>query len=128
MSIPEHDGPAGHGNAGATEAVPASQAGDAPESHNRTNEAVMAVATVGAVAVGAAVFEIALIPGIAIGVAAMVVPKYVPKVGSALMPMFRASVGGAYRLGHKAREMMAEAKEQLRDIVAEPAAPKARTI
>ena len=91
---------------------------DAPEDHDRTNEAVMIAATVGVVAVGAALFEIALLPGIAIGVATMLVPKYLPKMGSALTPMFRSSVRGAYKLGRKTREMIAEAREQMQDIAA----------
>jgi hypothetical protein len=91
----------------------------------------MAGATVGAVAVGAVLFEIALLPGIAIGVAAMLVPKFVPKAGAALTPVFRSSVRGAYRLGQKTRTMMAEAKEHMHHIFAEAhaerEAPKART-
>jgi hypothetical protein len=89
----------------------------AAESH--TNEAVTVAATVGVVAVGAALFEVALLPGIALGVAAMLAPKYVPKMGDAIAPMFRSSVRGAYKLSQKTREMMAEAKEQMSDIVAE---------
>ncbi len=92
---------------------------DHEASNARTNEAVTVAATVGVVAVGAALFEVALLPGIALGVAAMLAPKYVPKVGAALTPMFRSSVRGAYKLGQKTREMMAEAKEQMHDIVAE---------
>ena len=65
----------------------------AAESH--TNEAVTVAATVGVVAVGAALFEVALLPGIALGVAAMLAPKYVPKMGEAVAPMFRSSVRGA---------------------------------
>jgi Protein of unknown function (DUF5132) len=101
------------------------------EAQERTNEAVTVAATVGVVAVGAALFEIALLPGIALGVAAMLAPKYVPKVGSALTPMFRSTVRGAYKLGQKTKEMVAEAKEQVHDIVAEVHAegdaPKAAT-
>jgi hypothetical protein len=119
MSIPEHNGPAGDGSAGATKAEPAHQAHDAPAPADRISEAVMAGATVGVVAVGAVLFEIALLPGIAIGVAAMLVPKFVPKAGAALTPMFRSSVRGVYRLSHKTRTMVAEAKEHVDDIVAE---------
>ena len=76
-------------------------------------------ATVGVVAVGVALFEVALLPGMVIGVAAMLAPRYVPKVGAVLTPMLRSSVRGAYKLGQKTSEMMAEAKEQVQDIVAE---------
>jgi hypothetical protein len=113
MPNPEHNGHAGEVNSGAP--APASETND----EARTNEAVTVAATVGVVAVGAAIFEVALIPGIALGVAAMLAPKYVPKVGAALTPMFRSSVRGAYKLGQKTREMRAEAKEQMHDIVAE---------
>ena len=40
---------------------------------------VTTAATIGVVAAGAALFEIALIPGIAIGGAVVLAPKYVPK-------------------------------------------------
>jgi hypothetical protein len=121
MANPEHNGHAGHINSGAMDA------GTGPEGHDpadapvsdRTNEVVTVAATVGVVAVGAALFEVALLPGIALGVAAMLAPKYVPKMGAALTPMFRSSVRGVYKLGQKSREMMAEAKEQMHDIVAE---------
>ena len=83
------------------------------------NEAVTVAATVGVVAVGVALFEAALLPGMAIGVAAMLAPKYVPKMGAALTPMFKSTVRGAYKFGQKTREMVAEAKEQVHDIVAE---------
>lgn len=85
----------------------------------RNNEAITIAATVGVVAVGAALFEVALLPGIALGICAMLAPKYVPKAGAALTPMFRSSVRGVYKLGQKSREMMAEAKEQVHDIMAE---------
>jgi hypothetical protein len=117
MANPEHNGHAGEPHSGAPEVEPESETHEA--THLGTNEAVTVAATVGVVAVGAALFEIALLPGIALGVAAMLAPKYVPKVGAALTPMFRSSVRGAYKLGQKTREMMAEAKEQVHDIVAE---------
>jgi hypothetical protein len=83
------------------------------------SELVATAATVAVVGVGAAVFEAALIPGIVLGVAAMWAPKYFPKMGEALHPLFRSTVRGAYKLGNKTREMMAEAQEQVHDIVAE---------
>jgi hypothetical protein len=42
-----------------------------------------------------------------------------PNIGSAVAPMFRSSVRGAYRLGQRTREMVAEAQEHVNDIVAE---------
>ena len=82
-------------------------------------DVVATVATVAVVGIGAAAFEAALLPGIVLGVAAMWAPKYFPKMGEALNPLFRSAVRGCYKLGHKTREMMAEAQEQVHDIVAE---------
>jgi hypothetical protein len=65
------------------------------------HEAMTVAATVGIVAVGAALFEVALLPGIALGVAAMLAPKYVPKMGAALTPVFRSTVRGAYKFGQR---------------------------
>jgi Protein of unknown function (DUF5132) len=77
------------------------------------------VATVAVVAVGAALFETALLPGLALGVAAVAAPKYLPKLGGALNPLFKSTVRGTYKLAQKSREMFAEAKEQVNDIMAE---------
>src|SRR5215831_377908 len=77
------------------------------------------VATVVVVAAGAALFEAALLPGIAIGVAAVAVPKYFPKLAGALNPLFKSTVRGTYKFAQKSREMFAEAHEQVNDIVAE---------
>jgi Protein of unknown function (DUF5132) len=92
---------------------------DSHEPNPAVNEAVTVAATVGVVAAGVALFEVALLPGMVIGVAAMLAPKYVPKMGAALTPMFKSTVRGAYKFGQKTREMVAEAKEQVHDIVAE---------
>jgi hypothetical protein len=49
----------------------------------------------------------------------MWLPQYLPKMGAALNPLFRSTVRGAYKIGQKTKEMMAEAQEQVHDIVAE---------
>ena len=77
------------------------------------------VATVVVVAAGAALFEAALLPGIAIGVAAVAAPKYFPKIAAGLSPLFKSTVRGTYKLAQKSKEMFAEAHEQVHDIVAE---------
>jgi Protein of unknown function (DUF5132) len=77
------------------------------------------VATVAVVAVGAALFETALLPGLALGVAAVAAPKYLPKLGAALNPLFKSTVRGTYKFAQKSREMFAEAQEHVHDIVAE---------
>jgi Protein of unknown function (DUF5132) len=103
----------------------------AQETNQETTEAIQdrsdivaTVATVAVVGVGAAVFEAALLPGIVLGVAAMWLPQYFPKMGEALNPLVRSTVRGAYKISHKTREMMAEAQEQFHDIAAEVHAEK----
>jgi hypothetical protein len=112
----EHNG---HATDPSHPAEAATAADEGHEPNPAVNEAVTVAATVGVVAAGVALFEVALLPGMAIGVAAMLAPKYVPKMSAALNPLFKSTVRGAYKFGRKTREMMAEAKEQVHDIVAE---------
>ncbi len=82
-------------------------------------DAQTAIATAGVIVIGAALIEVALIPGMIVGVAAALAPKYVPAISENLRPAFRSIVRGAYKFGRKAREAAAEAQEQVQDIVAE---------
>lgn len=95
--------------------------------HDGEPELMTKVATVGVIAVGAALFEAALIPGMIIGVCAMLVPRALPRIGAAVQPAVRGAVRGAYKLGQQARHAFAEAHEQVQDIVAETNAPPAVT-
>ena len=79
--------PESNGHAHASEEEHAHAEGDAAanghdEAHEGPSEAVTVAATVGVVAVGAVLWEVALLPGIALGVVAMLAPKYVPRLGS----------------------------------------------
>jgi hypothetical protein len=104
----------------ATDAVePADPADLLDEKADEHAVLVATAATVGVVGVGVAVFEAALLPGVVLGVAAMLVPKYLPRMSASLTPLFRSTVKGVYKAGQKTREMMAEAKEHVHDIVAE---------
>ncbi len=106
-----------------------------PEQEN--NDLVGKVVLVGAIGIGAALIESALIPGMIIGAAAVLAPKFVPEIGNRLRPLFKSSIRGAYKLTEKTREAFAEAHEQVQDIMAEarhedteaaaskPAAPQA---
>ena len=94
----EHNGHAADSSHPADEAT---AAGEAHEPNPAVNEAVTVAATVGVVAAGVALFEVALLPGMVIGVAAMLAPKYVPKMGAALTPMFKSTVRGAYKFGQQ---------------------------
>jgi hypothetical protein len=106
------------GDTGAHSARPANSDGKAAGNMCGDDIATTA-AVVGVVAVGAVIFEAALIPGMILGVGAMLVPKVLPRLGEGLEPAFRATVRGAYKVGRKARHAFAEAKEQVHDVVAE---------
>ena len=86
------------------------------------------VATVGVVGVGVAVFEAALLPGVVLGVVAMAAPKLLPRVGSALNPIFKTTVRGIYKIGQKTKEMVHETHEHVQDIVAEVDAEAKRDV
>jgi hypothetical protein len=43
----------------------------------------------------------------------------VPQLGSALKPLFKSTVRGAYKVTQKTREFVAETQEHVQDIVAE---------
>jgi hypothetical protein len=83
------------------------------------DDAIKTATTIGVVAIGAALIEVSLIPGLVIGVAATLAPKVVPRLGTSMQPMIKSVVRGAYKFGRKTRETMAEAHEQVHDIVAE---------
>ncbi len=121
-SIKQRKEPAGKGMTDETQ----STATDGPDPSATTNGADSACAdltttavTVGVIFVGAALIEVGLIPGMIIGAAAVLAPKYVPKIGTTLQPLFRSAVRGAYKVGRKAREAAAEAHEHVQDIMAE---------
>jgi hypothetical protein len=94
---------------------------DGADEHDESHEGGInkTVATVVVVAAGAALFEAALLPGLVIGVAAMAAPKYLPKLASSLNPLFKSTVRGTYKFAQKSKEMFAEAREQVHDVVAE---------
>jgi len=83
------------------------------------DELVAAAATVVVVGAGVIIFEAALLPGFVLGIATMLVPKYLPKLGGAVSPVFKSTVRGAYRMGQKTREMVADVHGQVNNIVAE---------
>jgi hypothetical protein len=80
---------------------------------NKTAAAVVVVAA------GAALFETALLPGLALGVAAIVAPKYVSRLTGAIAPIFKSTVRATFKLANKPREAFAEAQQQIHGIIAE---------
>ena len=83
------------------------------------DEMIATAATVAVVGAGVIIFEAALLPGLVLGIATMLVPKYLPRLGGAVSPLVKSTVRGAYKMGQKTREMVAEAQEHVHDIVAE---------
>ncbi|HUB63416.1 MAG TPA: DUF5132 domain-containing protein [Methylocella sp.] len=86
---------------------------------------VAEVATIGVVAAGVAIVEAALLPGVVIGVAAALAPKFLPKLSTRLKPLFNSTVRGAYKLSRKARSAVGEFQERVNDITAEVKAEEA---
>jgi Protein of unknown function (DUF5132) len=105
-------------------------AGEAADEHDDQESGGInkTVATVVVVAAGAALFEAALLPGLVLGVAAMAAPKYLPKLSSALGPVFKSTVRGTFKLAQKSKEAFAEAHEHVNDIVAEVRAEDADNV
>ena len=113
-------------NAGADQNAEAAAAEEAVHSGEHCeNSFATNAATIGVVAVGAALIEAALLPGILIGVAAAMAPKYLPKVGERIQPLMHSTLRGVYKLGHKARACVGEVHEHINDIAAEVHAEEA---
>ncbi|MDQ6666357.1 MAG: DUF5132 domain-containing protein [Acidobacteriota bacterium] len=77
------------------------------------------VATVAAVGIGVALIEAELIPGMLIGVAAMLAPNLLPRIGNALRPFIKGAMKAGYAVVEKTKETVGEANEHMQDIVAE---------
>ena len=98
MQTPKHEG---NGSLETSEHVHAPETEGVEPAGEDRSDMVATVATVAVVGIAAAAFEAALLPGIVLGVAAVAVPKYLPKMGAALNPLFRSTVRGAYKIGQK---------------------------
>ena len=59
------------------------------------DELVATAATVAVVGAGVIIFEAALLPGLVLGIATMLVPKYLPRLGGAVSPLVKSTVRGA---------------------------------
>jgi hypothetical protein len=92
---------------------------DFDESGEDQDELVATAATVAVVGAGVIIFEAALLPGLVLGICTMLVPKYLPKIGSAVNPLVKSTVRSAYKMGQKTKEVFADVQEQVHDIVAE---------
>jgi len=81
----------------------------------------------GTLVTGAAVALIKpdLLPGMAVGVAAALGPKLLPAVGSLLRPVVKTAVRAGYATAVATRGVVAEAGEQVQDMIAEARADTA---
>lgn len=113
-----HDAQAHSENAAADPSAE-THASPADAATSNRDKIVATAATIGVAGVAAVVFEAALIPGMILGVAAVLAPTYVPRLGAALNPLFRSTIRGAYKLGQKTKEAASEVREQMNDIAAE---------
>jgi hypothetical protein len=89
-----------------------------PPSENGTaksNDLAAKAATIAVVGVGVALISTELIPGMLIGVAAALLPGMGPK----LRPFLKSTVKAGFSAVRKTREMIAEAGEQVQDMLAE---------
>lgn len=112
--------------AGLSSQKPESVVGDAKRSSNLIDRGkdllsgeAGGVATAAAIVVGAALIEVSLIPGLIIGAGAILLGKLFPEMSGYVRPMVKSAVRAGFSMGQKAREVMAEASEQVHDLVAE---------
>lgn len=77
------------------------------------------LATAVLVGTGVAIIEPELIPGMLIGAGAWLAPKILPVMGGMLRPVVKGIVKAGYAATVTVRQAVAEASEQVEDIVAE---------
>jgi len=93
--------------------------GDATAVHALNPGMGVSLGTAAAVGIGVAFIEEELLLGVAIGVGAMLAPQLMANMGRALRPAVKTAVRAGYKFVSTTRETIAEATEQLEDIVAE---------
>ena len=103
------------------EAAPLPPSRPAPGAGEMENIFGSRLATVAVVGIGVALIEVEWIPGMLIGIGAMLAPKFLNRVGAGLRPVVKGAMSAAYALVEKTKETVAEASEQYQDIVAEVA-------
>jgi len=79
------------------------------------------LATVAVVGLGVALIEVEWIPGMVIGIGAMLAPNLLKRLGAGLRPVLKGAVSAGYAFVEKTKETVAEASEGYQDIMAEVA-------
>jgi Protein of unknown function (DUF5132) len=87
------------------------------------NDTIGKVATIAVVGVGVALVSAELIPGMLIGIAAAFLPGLAPK----MRPLLKSGIRAGYSAAKKTREMVAEATEQMQDVMAEARSERAES-
>ena len=82
---------------------------------SKGDDVMAKAATIAVVGVGVALISAEFLPGMLIGVAAAMLPGIGPKV----KPFLKTTVKAGYTAVRKTREMIAEAGEQVQDLIAE---------
>ena len=77
------------------------------------------LATAAVVGVAAVLIEAELLPGILLGVAAMMVPKIFPGLTDFARPLVKSTIGLGYKAMAKAQRLVAEATDHAQDMLAE---------
>jgi len=77
------------------------------------------MATAAVVGLGVAALEVELLPGLLLGVGAMLAPKVFPVLGSVVRPLAKTVIRLGYSLVSTTQSVVAEAGEQIQDMVAE---------
>ena len=77
------------------------------------------LATAALVGVGVAILEPEFIPGILIGAGAVLAPKILPALGGLVRPLLKGVIKAGYSAAVSVREVVAEAGEEMEDLVAE---------
>jgi hypothetical protein len=89
----------------------------------KTRSELATAAVVGAAAV---LIEVELLPGILLGVGAMMLAKLFPGVTDQVRPLIKTTIGMGYKAMGKAQAMIAEASDHAHDMLAEIKAEAAK--
>jgi hypothetical protein len=84
------------------------------------------LATAAVVGAAALLIEVELLPGILLGVGAMMLAKLFPGVTDQVRPLIKTTIGMGYKAMGKAQEMIAEASDHAQDMLAEIRAEAAK--
>jgi hypothetical protein len=85
------------------------------EEETSNDDNIGKAATIAVVGVGVALISAELLPGMLIGVAA----AFLPGIGPKLRPLMKSTIRAGYSAYKKTKEMVAEASEQMQDVMAE---------